>query len=559
MHNIAPPEDKLWIIPLGGLGEIGLNMMALHYGDDIIVIDAGLMFPDEEMLGVDIVVPDVTYLKENQARIKGLILTHGHEDHVGALPYLLKQLNPPIFGTQLTLGLIEGKLREHGLWNNTKLNVVKPRQILEFGSFKIEFIRVCHSIVDGVGLGISTPVGNIIHSGDFKLDQTPIDGQLTDLYKFAEYGERGVLALFSDSTNAAREGYTLSEREITQTFEDVFRSASGRIIAATFASNIHRIQQMVDTAKKANRRICLMGRSIVQNCSVALRLGYLDIPQGMQIEIKDIPNYPPEELLIITTGSQGEPMSALSRMAMNDHKQVKVGAGDTVIISAGVIPGNEKPISRIINHFFRRGAKVIYKEVSDIHVSGHACQEELKLLINLVRPQHFIPIHGEYHQMMHHCQLARKLNIPDENIILATDGDIIEFGRDTTAYIAGRIAAGRVFVDGKGVGDVGDVVLRDRQHLATDGMLVVIIGIDKQTGNIVSGPDIISRGFVYEDESQEFLAEAKQVIMELLDELEVESKTEWAVVKASIRSVLRKFISKRIARKPMVLPLIIEI
>ncbi len=558
MHNIAPPKGKLWVIPLGGLGEIGLNMMALHYGDDIIIIDAGLMFPDEEMLGVDLVVPDIAYLKENQTHIRGLILTHGHEDHVGGLPYLLKQMDIPIYGTQLTLGLIEGKLREHGLWGNAKLTVVKPRQILKLGSFRFEFIRVCHSIVDGVGLGISTPVGNIVHSGDFKLDQTPIDGQLTDLYKFAEYGERGVLALFSDSTNAAREGYTLSEREITQTFEDIFRKASGRIIAATFASNIHRIQQMVDTARKFNRRICLMGRSIVQNCSVALRLGYLDIPAEIQIEIKDIPNYPPEELLIITTGSQGEPLAALSRMAMNDHKQVKVGAGDTIIISAGVIPGNEKPISRIINHFFRRGATVIYEEVSDIHVSGHACREELKILINLVRPRHFIPVHGEYHQLMHHCQLAKQLNIPDEHIILARDGDIIEFGKDS-AYIAGRIAAGRVFVDGKGVGDVGDVVLRDRQHLGADGMLVVIIGIDQQTGNVVSGPDIISRGFVYEDESQEFLAEARQVIMDLLDELEVESKTEWAVIKSRIRNVLRKFISKRIARKPMILPIIIEI
>lgn len=533
-------------------------MMALHYGDDIVVIDAGLMFPDEEMLGVDLVVPDITYLKEKAAHIRGLILTHGHEDHIGGLPYLLKQINIPLYGTKLTLGLIEGKLKEHGLSDSVSLNVVQPRQVLSLGCFKIEPIRVCHSIVDGVGLGITTPVGNIVHSGDFKIDQTPIDGKLTDLYKFAEYGERGVLALFSDSTNAGREGYTLSEREITKTFEEIFRNAPGRIIAATFSSNIHRIQQLADTAQKVNRRLCLLGRSIVNNCRVARELGYLNIPDKLLVELDDIADYPPEQLLLITTGSQGEPMSALSRMAMNDHKQVKVGVGDTVIISARVIPGNEKSISRIINHFFRRGAKVFYKEVSEVHVSGHACREELKLMINLVRPRYFIPIHGEYHQLKHHCQLAQRLNIPDDNIILAEDGDIVEFGTDS-AFVAGKIVAGRVFVDGKGVGDVGEVVLRDRLHLSADGMLVVIIGIDKQTGDIVSGPDIISRGFVYEDESRELLDEARQVIIGMLDELEPESKTELAVVKSRIRSVLRKFISQRIARKPMILPIIIEI
>jgi ribonuclease J len=558
MNTLVPPKDKLWVIPLGGLGEIGLNMMALRYGDEMLVIDAGLMFPDEEMLGVDVVVPDITYLKENEACIRGLILTHGHEDHVGALPYLLKEINPPLFGTRLTLGLIEGKLREHGLLDSVQLNVIRPRQILNWGSFQIEFIRVCHSIVDGVGLGITTPVGNLVHSGDFKLDQTPIDGEVTDLYKFAEYGERGVLALFSDSTNAEREGYTLSEKGIGQTFEDIFRQAPGRIIVSTFASNIHRIQQVVDTAQGLDRRICLVGRSIVDNCRVARELGYLNVPSEMLVELKDIANYPPEQLVLITTGSQGEPLSALSRMAMNDHKQIKVQPKDTVIISARVIPGNEKSIARIINHFFRRGAKVIYEEVSEVHVSGHACQEELKLLINLVRPKYFIPIHGEYHQLVHHCQLAQRLNVPRDNVILAEDGDVIEFGPDT-AFIAGKITAGRVFVDGKGVGDVGDVVLRDRQHLGTDGMLIAIIGIDKQTGNVVSGPDIISRGFVHEDESQELLAEAKQVIMDMLVELEVELKTEWAVVKSRIRNVLRKFILQRIARKPMILPIIIEI
>jgi ribonuclease J len=558
MNTGLPPQAKLWVIPLGGLGEIGINMMALCYADDIILIDAGLMFPDEEMLGVDLVVPDISYLKQNRAHIRGLILTHGHEDHVGSLPYLLKEINIPLFGTRLTLGLIEGKLREHGLLDSVQLNVVRPRQVLDWGNFKIEFIRVCHSIIDGVGLGISTPVGNIVHSGDFKVDHTPIDGKPTDLYKFAEYGERGVLALFSDSTNAEREGYTLSEREISKSFEDIFRDAPRRIIFSSFASNMHRIQQVVDTARKFGRRVCLLGRSMVDNCRVAMELGYLSVPPDMLVELKDISHYSPEQLVFITTGSQGEPMSALSRMAMNDHKQIKIQADDTVIISARVIPGNEKSISRIINHFFRRGARVIYEEVSEIHVSGHACQEELKLMINLVRPKYFIPIHGEYHQLKHHCQLAQKLNIPNDNIILAEDGDIIEFSPDS-ASIAGKIEAGRVFVDGKGVGDVRDVVLRDRQHLATQGMLIAIIGIDKQTGNIVSGPDIVSRGFVHEAESQELLNEAKQVVIDMLNEMEVELKTEWAVVKSRIRTVLRKFILRRIARRPMIMPIIIEL
>jgi len=558
MSNGSAPENKLWVIPLGGLGEVGLNMMAVRYGEDIIVIDAGLMFPDEEMLGVDIVVPDMSYLKENQAHIRGLILTHGHEDHVGAVPYLLQQMSVPIFGTRLTLGLLSGKLKEHGLWNKVPLNLVKPRQCLKLGHFELEFIRVCHSIVDGVGLAITTPLGTIIHTGDFKLDQTPIDGELLDFYKFAEYGHRGVLALFSDSTNAERPGYTLSEKEIGQTFEEIFRKAEGKIIVSSFASNIHRIQQVVDMAQKFGRYVCLLGRSMVDNCRIAAELGYLELPSKLLIELGELDKYPDNKLVLITTGSQGEPISALSRMALNDHKQVKIKPGDTVIISARVIPGNEKAISSNINHLFRRGARVIYEEVSEIHVSGHACQEELKLMLNLVRPRYFIPIHGEYHHLVHHCQLAQKLNIPAENIILAQNGDIIEF-TDHRALICGKVPAGRVFVDGKGVGDVGDVVLRDRQHLGADGMLVTIIGIDKQRGTIVSGPDIISRGFVYEDKSRELLDEAKQVIIELLNTLEVESKTEWAVVKSRIRRELKKFILQKIDRRPMILPIIMEV
>jgi len=544
---------------LGGLGEIGLNMMVYRYGSDILVVDAGLMFPDEEMLGVDMVVPEIRYLRENRECLRGLILTHGHEDHVGAVPYILRELKGlPVYGTALTLGLIEGKLREHGLLDKVQLKVVSPRDKLRLGVFEVEFIRVSHSVVDGVGLALKTPLGVVIHTGDFKIDHTPIDGELMDLYTFAAYGEQGVLALFSDSTNAGRGGYTLSEKEVAQAFEKIFRTAERKIIVATFASNIHRIQQVVDTAVKFDRKVCLLGRSILDNCRIAMRLGRLHIPEGALVEVKDSPCYEDRKLVYITTGSQGEPMSALSRMAMNDHKQIKVRAGDTVVISAKAIPGNEKSIARLINHFFRRGARVVYEEVSEIHVSGHACQEELKLMLNLVRPRFFVPIHGEYHQLVQHKELALKLGYREEAVILAVDGDIVEFDGEQ-AMISGKVPAGRVLVDGKGVGDVGEVVLRDRQHLASDGILVVFISIDKQTGSVVSGPEIISRGFVHEDESQELLGRAKQVVAELLDGLGVELKTEWAVVKSRIRSALKRFIVQEMERKPMILPIIIEI
>jgi len=556
---VSPADLTLSIIPLGGLGEIGLNMMAVRYGEDVIVIDAGLMFPDEEMLGVDIVVPDLTYLKQVRENIRAVILTHGHEDHIGALPYLLKDIPVPVYGTKLTLGLAENRLREHGVLTSADLRCITSRQKVQIGKMDVEFIRVCHSVVDGVALAITTPVGVVIHSGDFKIDQTPLDGEEGfDFYKFAEYGEKGVHCLLSDSTNVKREGFTLSERDISKTLRNIFRDAGSKVIAACFASNIHRIQQIVDCSAEFGRKLCLAGRSMLENCRIAQDLGYLKIPDNLLIGIRDLDQYPPNRITILSTGSQGEPMSALARIAINDHPHIKAERGDTVMISARVIPGNEKSIARLINHFFRRGANVLYEEISDIHTSGHASREELKMMINLVRPRFFIPIHGEYHHLVYHCQLAKNAGINPDNIILAEDGDRVDL-TPSTAQISGRVPAGRIFVDGKGVGDVGEVVLRDRQHLSTDGMVVSIVGINLQSGTIISGPEIISRGFVYEDESKKLLDEAKEKVVELLEDMGPELKTEPAQIKDHIRSVLRKFFYKKMARKPMILPIIMEI
>lgn len=552
----------LTIVPLGGVGEIGLNMTAIGYGDDIIVVDAGIMFPEEEMLGVDLIIPDYTYLMDNIGKVRAFVITHGHEDHTGALPYILRDLNIPIYATRLTLGLIEGKLKEHRLLDSTGMIVVKPRQVVEIGCFSIEFIRVTHSIVDAVALAITTPLGIVIHTGDFKLDQTPIDGEVLDLAKFAEYGDKGVLCLLSDSTNSEKEGYTLSEREVGQALDEIFAQAPRRVIVATFASNIHRIQQIADVAVKYGRKIILSGRSMVANVQIARELGYLRIPDGAIARIDDIKKMYEEEVAIITTGSQGEPMSALSRMAMNDHKQIKINADDTIIISAKVIPGNEKSISRIINHFFKRGASVFYEKVSEIHVSGHAAQEEQKLMLHLVRPKYFMPVHGEYRHLVHHGRLAERVGVPKENIFLMEDGDVLEFERQedaVTGALAGRVTAGRIFIDGKGVGDVGEVVLRDRMRLAHDGVVVVIIGIEQHTGKVISGPDIISRGFVFEDASQDLLAEVREVVNQVLLEMGQEIKSEWSVVQADVRSALKKFIYKRMERKPMILPIIMEV
>ena len=550
-------ENTLSVIPLGGVEEIGLNMTVFEYNADIVVVDAGLMFPEEDMLGVDFVIPDFSYLLDNREKIRGVILTHGHEDHTGALPFLLKEIKVPVYGTPLTLGLVKEKLREHNL-ENVELISVKPREVINLGVFSVEFIRVTHSIVDGVGLGITTPVGLVVHTGDFKLDPTPVDGQLMDFHKFSEYGERGTLLLLSDSTNAEKGGFTFSEKEVRRVFEDIFSNTQGRIIIATFASNIHRIQQAIDVAVKYGRRIILCGRSIVSNAQIALDLGYLRIPQNMWLRLEDLNNLEDHEVVIITTGSQGEPMSVLSRIAIDEHKHIKIKDGDTVILSAKMIPGNERSIGKIINHLFRRGANVIYEKVSEVHVSGHASKEELKLMINMVRPKYFMPIHGEYRHLVYHSMLAKKLDIPKENIFIFRDGDILEISAEG-ARKNGRVNSGRIFIDGKGMGDVEEMVLRDRLRLAHDGIVLILLGIEKLTGNIISGPEIISRGFVFEDASQEVINSVKELLSNTIKGLDKEIISDSSLLKAKLRSVLKKYLRNTMDRRPMILPIIFEV
>ncbi len=535
-------ENTLSVIPLGGVEEIGLNMTVFEYNADIVVVDAGLMFPEEDMLGVDFVIPDFSYLLDNREKIRGVILTHGHEDHTGALPFLLKEINVPVYGTPLTLGLVKEKLREHNL-ENVELISVKPREVINLGVFSVEFIRVTHSIVDGVGLGITTPVGLVVHTGDFKLDPTPVDGQLMDFHKFSEYGERGTLLLLSDSTNAEKGGFTFSEKEVRRVFEDIFSNTQGRIIIATFASNIHRIQQAIDVAVKYGRRIILCGKSIVSNAQIALDLGYLRIPQNMWLRLEDLNNLKDHEVVIITTGSQGEPMSVLSRIAIDEHKHIKIKDGDTVILSAKMIPGNERSIGKIINHLFRRGANVIYEKVSEVHVSGHASKEELKLMLNMVRPKYFMPVHGEYRHLVYHSMLAKKLDIPKENIFIFRDGDILEISAEG-ARKNGRVNSGRIFIDGKGMGDVEEMVLRDRLRLAHDGIVLILLGIEKLTGNIISGPEIISRGFVFEDASQEVINSVKELLSNTIKGLDKEIISDSSLLKAKLRSVLKKYLRR---------------
>ena len=477
----------LKIIPLGGLGEIGKNIMVLSYEDDIIVIDSGLMFPDDEMLGIDLVIPDVTYLAEHKKQIRAIILTHGHEDHIGGLPYILREINVPIYGTKLTLGLLEAKLKESSYVDHVETHCVSAGQTVKLGKFKVEFIRVSHSIADVVALGIRTPVGNIVHTGDFKLDQTPLNNQTTDYHKFAELGKEGVLVLMSDSTNAERPGYTLSEQVVADTFDETFRKAKERIIIASFASNIHRIQLAITTAARYKRKAAVVGRSMVNVVNIARELGYLKVPEGTLIELEELMNYPKHKIVVLTTGSQGEPMSALTRMAMCDHKRIEIIPGDTVIISASPIPGNEKMVHRTIDHLFRQGAQVIYEAVSGVHVSGHASQEELKLMLNLVKPKFFIPVHGEYRHLIKHAQLAEDVGIPRKNIFVVENGQVLEFTR-TQGAVAGRVTAGRVLVDGLGVGDVGNIVLRDRRQLSQDGLVIIVLTINQDSGEIMSGP-----------------------------------------------------------------------
>ncbi len=550
-------NSALSVIPLGGLEEIGLNMTVLEYGDDMIIIDAGLMFPEEDMLGVDFVIPDFTYILENRHKIRGIVLTHGHEDHTGALPFLLKEIDVPVYGTPLTLGLVRDKLKEHRL-DDVKLVGIRPREIFTLGVFTIEPIRVTHSIVDGVALGITTPAGLVVHTGDFKLDPTPVDGQLMDFHRFSEFGERGTVLLLSDSTNAEKGGFTFSEKEVRRAFEDIFAETKGRIIIATFASNIHRIQQAIDVAVMFGRKVILSGKSIVANAQIALDLGYLRIPKDTWLRLEDIKNLSDEQIVIITTGSQGEPMSVLSRIATDEHKTIKVKEGDVVILSAKIIPGNEHSIGRIINHLFRRGANVLYEKVSEIHVSGHASKEELKLMLNLVRPKFFMPIHGEHRHKVYHARLGEKTGIPRENIFIMENGDVLEVD-EGTARRAGTVTTGRIYVDGKGVGDVQDMVLRDRRRLAHDGFVIVLLSVEKLTGTITSGPDIISRGFIFEDASPEVIATVRQLVVDTIAGLTPELVADKSLLQAKIRAALKRFLRNTMDRKPMIMPIIFEV
>ncbi len=551
-------EPKLSLIPLGGLGEIGKNMMVVRFGENILLIDCGLMFPEEEMLGIDIVIPDITYLLENRDIVRGIVLTHGHEDHIGALPYVLRQLNVPIYGTKLTLGLIQGKLKEQNIARNVDLHTVKPRDMVQIGPFKVEFIRVSHSIPDAVAIAVHTPVGVVLHTGDFKIDQTPVDGQVTDFHRLAQLGEKGVLVLLSDSTNVERPGYTMSERVVGSTFDDTFRQTKERIIIATFASNVHRLQQAIQTAYRHNRRVAVAGRSMVNVVNIACELGYMNIPDGVLIELDEANKLPRNQLVILTTGSQGEPMSALTRIALSDHRQVEIIPGDTIIISATPIPGNEKLVARIIDQLFKQGARVIYEAVSGIHVSGHPSQEELKLMINLVRPKFFVPVHGEYRMLIKHAELAREVGILPENIFVAENGQVLEFTR-RSGRMSGRVTAGKVLVDGLGVGDVGNIVLRDRKMLSQDGILIVVVTINRELGLVVAGPDIVSRGFVYVRESEELLEEAKSKVKSALDKCTDRGISDWSTIKSQVRDALGKFLYERTRRRPMILPIIMEV
>ncbi|MFO7295441.1 MAG: ribonuclease J [Clostridia bacterium] len=550
-------KNVLRIIPLGGVNEIGKNMTVFEYGNDIIVVDCGVSFPEDDMLGVDLVIPDISYLLKNKDKVRGFILTHGHEDHIGALPYVLRELNVPVYGTRLTLGLVDIKLKEHGI-NKAIFQTIKANDILKLGAFTVEFIKTSHSIADSVALAIHTPVGVVVHTSDFKIDYTPIDGQVIDLAKFALLGKKGVLALLADSTNVERPGYTMSEKTVGQTFESIFADAPGRIIVATFASNIHRIQQIINAAVKFGRKVCISGRSMVNVVAVAMELGYLNIPKKTLIDVDKVDSYPNDKVVIITTGTQGEPMSALTRMAAAEHKKLEIIPGDLVIISATPIPGNEKLVYKVINQLFQRGAHVIYESLADVHVSGHACQEELKLIHTLVKPKFFIPVHGEFRHLKQHALLAESLGMPRENIFLVDIGTVLELTHNS-CKVAGTVTAGRVLVDGLGVGDVGNIVLRDRKHLSQDGLIVVVVTISRETGGVIAGPDIISRGFVYVRESEELIEQARQVVKETLDRCEQQNITDWATLKTNIKDELRDFLYEKTKRNPMILPIIMEI
>lgn len=552
-------KQNLKIIPLGGLEEIGKNITVFEYGNDIIVLDCGMAFPDDEMPGVDIVIPDFTYLEKNKDKIRAVVITHGHEDHIGALPYFLSKINVPIYGTRLTIGLVQNKLKEHGLDKIAKLHSVLPGNVLKLGEFRVEFIRSNHSIPDAAAIAFHTPVGVILHTGDFKIDSTPIEGKMIDLKRIGELGKKGVLALMSDSTNAERPGYTMSESTVGATFDGIFRNnLKNRIIVATFASNIHRMQQIVNAAAQYGRKIALSGRSIVNVVSVAMELGHMKIPKGMLIDIDEITNYPPHKLVIITTGSQGEAMSALTRMAYSEHRKVTLGQKDTVIISANPIPGNEKAVSKVINELYKLGTNVIYEALADIHVSGHACSEELKIIMNLANPKFFIPVHGEYRHLYHHAMIAQKMGIPEKNIIKMQIGNVVELNADK-CKITGTVPSGRILVDGLGVGDVGNIVLRDRKLLAEDGLIVVVVTLDAHTHQIMSGPDVVSRGFVYMRESEDLMEHIRDCARISIEKCNDKRNCDWNTMKSKIKNDLSDYLYFKTKRKPMILPVIMEV
>lgn len=550
-------KNKLKIIPLGGLGEIGKNMTVIEYGTNIMVVDCGMSFPEDEMLGIDIVIPDITYLEKNKDKVKGICLTHGHEDHVGSLPYLLKKMNVPIYGTKLTLGLLENKLLEHKI-EDAQLNVVEPGSTINLGCYKVTFIRNNHSIPDAVSFAIDTPIGMIVHTGDFKIDYTPINEEVMDLGKFAELGRKGVLLAMSDSTNVERAGFTESEKTIGLKFLEIFKSCESRIIVASFASNISRLQQIINAAVANNRKVAISGKSMVNAVKVSQELGYLNVPDGTLVHINDLKSLKDSDIVIITTGSQGEPMSALTRMANNDHKKVQIKSGDLVVISANPIPGNEKTVSRVINMLYEKGATVLYDALTQVHVSGHARREELKLMLTLLKPKFFIPVHGEYRHLMQHAKLAQELGVPEDNTIIGKNGDVIELTSKSIA-INGAVTSGNILVDGLGVGDVGNIVLRDRKLLSENGLIIVVLATEKGTGKILSGPEIVSRGFIYVRENIDLIEESKLVIRNELLKCESANVREWNNIKMMIKDALSSFIYEKIRRSPMILPIIVEV
>ena len=548
--------SKLKIIPLGGLEQIGMNITAFEYEDSIVVVDCGLSFPEDDMLGIDLVIPDTTYLENNLDKVKGFVITHGHEDHIGALPYVLRKVSVPIYATKLTMGIIENKLKEHNLEKSTKRKVVNFGQSINLGQFRIEFIKTNHSIVDAAALAIYSPAGVVVHTGDFKVDYTPVFGDAIDLQRFAEIGKKGVLALMCDSTNAERPGFTPSEKTVGKTFDTLFADHKNtRIFVATFASNVDRVQQIINTAYKFGRKVVVEGRSMVSIIDTASKLGYLNIPDKTLIDVDQLKNYPDEQQVIITTGSQGESMAALSRMASNMHKKITIGAGDTVIFSSNPIPGNEKAVTKVINELFRKGADVIFQ---DTHVSGHACQEEIKLIYTLVKPKYAIPVHGEYKHLRAQAKIVENLGIPKDDIFILSSGDVLEVSEEK-ARVTGKVPVGSILVDGLGVGDVGNIVLRDRQHLAEDGILIVVMALDRVDGYLVSGPDIVSRGFVYVRESDELMDEARQLVNDTLEELLDKGVTDWGKLKTATKDVLSDYVWKKTKRSPMILPIIMEV